>query len=64
LISDLEPHKEFLRHLRNTGGSACIIIQLLGDGYFGDVIPLRLLSKMVDLKLEVGVESYVVPQSE
>ena len=64
LIDDLEPHKAFLRHLRATGGSACIVIQLLGDGYFGEVIGCSVLAKLVDLELEIGVESFVVPQSE
>jgi hypothetical protein len=64
LIDDLEPHKTFLRNLRATGGSACIVIQLLGDGYFGEVIDRSVLAKLVDLELDIGVESFIVPQSE
>jgi len=40
------------------------VIQLLGDGYFGEVIDRSVLAKLVDLELEIGVESFVVPQSE
>jgi len=40
------------------------VIQLLGDGYFGEVIDHSLLAKLVDLEVEIGVESFVVPQRE
>ena len=40
-----------------------LIVQLLGDGYFGDVLPLSLLSRLVELQLDLGLEVYTVPQS-
>jgi hypothetical protein len=63
LVDRLIPHKEFLHHLRATGGSAMVIVQFLGDGYLGDCVQLDALSKMVDLQLDFGVECYQVPQS-
>lgn len=57
------PHKEFLHHVRSTGGSATVIVQFLGDGYFGDNVPLDTLSKMAELQLDFGIECFSVPQS-
>src|SRR5262245_2619920 len=36
LLADLEAYKLFFHELRSTGGSACVILHLLGDGYLGD----------------------------
>jgi hypothetical protein len=64
LVDRLVPHKDFLHHLRSTGGEAMIIVQFLGDdGYFGDNIPLETLANLADLKLELGIECYMVPQN-
>lgn len=63
LVDHLMPHKEFLSHLRATGGRASVIVQFLGDGYLGDEVPLDTLSKMVELQLDFGIECYSVPQS-
>ena len=49
LIDRLEPFKAFFANLKSTGGAASIIIQFLGDGYFGDKIPTVTLAKLVDL---------------
>jgi hypothetical protein len=57
LLDRLEPHKAFFADLRSTGGKACIIIQFL-DGYLSDAIPLGALAKMVELGLDLGIESY------
>lgn len=64
LINYLEPHKEFLTKVRATGGRSCIIVMLLGDGYLGDEIPQDLMKKMVELKLDFGIECFTVPQSD
>lgn len=64
LIDDLEPHKAFFRELRSTGGSACVVVQFLGDGYFGDKLPRDALKRLIDLELDFGVECYVEPQSK
>lgn len=64
LVDRLVPHKDFLHGLRSTGGQAMIVVQFLGDdGHFGDEIPSETLAKLVDLKLDLGLEVYMVPQS-
>ena len=64
LLDRLAPHKSFLAELRATGGEAMLIVQFLGDdGYFGDVLPLSLLSRLLELQLDLGLEVYTVPQS-
>jgi len=62
-VERLQPHKAFLAKLRATGGRACVIIQFLGDGYFGDSIPTATLAKLVDLELDLDIECFTVPQS-
>lgn len=57
LLDRLEPHKAFFENLRSTGGRACIIIQFL-DGYLSDQISRSTLSKMIELGLDLGLESY------
>lgn len=63
LVADIEERKAFFRKLRLTGGSACLIVQFLGDGYFGDEIPRGILKRVVDLELDFGIECYTEPQS-
>jgi hypothetical protein len=63
LLDRLTPHKSFLMELRASGGRGTLIVQFLGDGYFGDTLPLDMLSKLVDLQLDLGLECYTVPQS-
>jgi len=63
LVDRLVPHKEFLRHVRATGGKASVIVQFLGDGYLSDEVLLETLSKMAELQMDFGIECYSVPQS-
>jgi Domain of unknown function (DUF4279) len=63
LVADIEEHKAFFHELRSTGGRACVIVQFLGDGYFGDEMPRDLLKRIVDLELDFGIECYTEPQS-
>lgn len=63
LVDRLLPHKAFLGGLRESGGRTWIIVEFLGDGYFGDEIPLRTLAKLVELGLDFGIEVFAVPQS-
>lgn len=63
LLDRLEPHNAFLRNLRSTGGEACVIIQFLGDGYFGDKLPKKTLAQLADLDLDFAIECFSVPQS-
>ena len=62
-VDSLVPHKQFLHSVRATGGTAEIIIQFLGDGYFGDSVALDTLAKMTDLQLSFGIECFNLPQS-
>jgi len=39
-----------------------VVVQFLGDGYFGDEIPQSTLAKIVDLGLSLSIECFVVPQ--
>ena len=64
LLADIETSKAFFHELRSTGGSACVIVHLLGDGYLGDKVSRDTLTKLVDLKLDFGVECYIEPQSD
>ena len=63
LVDRLLPHKDFLLGLRKSGGKTWIIVEFLGDGYFGDEIPLRTLAKLVELGLDFGIEVFDVPQN-
>jgi len=62
LLDRIEPHREFLKKLRATGGRACVIVQFLGDGYFGDEIPQETLKKLADLELDLGIECFTDQQ--
>ena len=63
LVDRLLPHKAFLHGLRESGGRTWIIVEFLGDGYFGDEIPLGTLAKLVELGLDFGIEVFDVPQN-
>lgn len=63
LVDRLTAHKDFFTDLRSTGGQASVIVQFLGDGYFGDQVPRETLGKLVELGLDLGIECFDVPQS-
>jgi len=63
LLDRLEPHKAFFANLRQTGGNASLIVQLLGDGYLSDEIRHAALVKLVELGLGLSIECFVDPQS-
>jgi len=63
LVDRLMPYREYLHQLSSTGGRASIIVQFLGDGYFGDEIPRATLVKLVDLELDFAIECFQVSQS-
>ena len=54
LVEHLLPHRAFLSRLLQTGGTLTLIVQFLGDGYFGDKIPQSTLAKIADLGLSLG----------
>ncbi|MEM9682590.1 MAG: hypothetical protein AAF942_04935 [Pseudomonadota bacterium] len=64
LVDSLMPNKAFFARVRETGGTAEVIVQFLGDGYFGDAVPWKTLADMADLQLDFGIESFLVPQND
>jgi len=64
LVAHLLPHRAFLPRLLQTGGKLTLIVQFLADGYFGDTIPQSTLAKIADLGLSLGIECFMVPQSD
>jgi hypothetical protein len=62
-ISRLQMREAFLAKLRSTGGTATVIVEFLGDGYFGDAVPVETLARLAGLGLELGIECFSVPQS-
>jgi hypothetical protein len=63
LVAQLLPHRDYLSLLLQTGGRLTLIVQFLGDGYFGDEIPQSTLTKIADLGLSLSIECFMVPQS-
>lgn len=63
LVDRVLPRRAFMHELRASGGSAELIVAFLGDAYCGDTIPLETLEKLADLKLDLGLEVFTVPQS-
>lgn len=63
LVDRLVAKKAFLAELKSTGGRASVIVQFLGDGYFGDEISVETLAKLAELGLDLGIECFSVPQS-
>jgi len=64
MIEILVPHASFFADLRETGGSASVNISFLGDGYHGDNVPWQMLAKLAELKIDLGVQCFDVPQNE
>jgi hypothetical protein len=64
LIDCIEPHKAFLKTLRSTGGRTYVILKFLGDAYFGDDIPMDTLARLINLEIDLSIESFTVPQRE
>jgi hypothetical protein len=62
-VDRLTPHKSYLHNIRATHGSTCMLVQFLGDGYFGDEIEPSTLAKLADLGVSFGIEAFLVPQT-
>jgi molybdopterin synthase catalytic subunit len=63
LIGRLKPRKAFLADLKATGGNATVIIRFLEDKHYADNIDRDTLAQLADLQLDLGIESFGVPQS-
>ncbi len=62
-LGRLAGKQQQLARLRQTGGSTVLVLSLLGDGHYGDEIPLSVLSQVMLLGLDLGIEAYAVPQN-
>jgi hypothetical protein len=62
-VARLSTSKKFLNSLVASGGDGQIIIQFLGDGYYGDTLPQTTLVKIADLGLGLGLEVYPTRQN-
>jgi hypothetical protein len=62
-VENLRSRSEALAKIQATSGITSVIIQFLGDGYFGDEIGLETPSTMVELGLRLDIECFVVPQT-
>lgn len=58
LIEKLEPHKDFLVGLTESGGTATVTIDLPGDTNIGDVLPWRQVARLGALRIELGIEVF------
>jgi hypothetical protein len=63
-VNKIAKQRSFLRELRSSGGSATIVIEFLGDGYFGDCISLSVLRQLVELEVDLGIECFTAPQAK
>lgn len=58
LIVELEPHHEFLSHLVLDGGNICLIVNLPGERNIGDVLNWKLMERITNLKIDIGIEVF------
>jgi hypothetical protein len=58
LIDRLEPHKALLVEIQNSGGSICLIVDLLGDTNIGDVFSWRDMARLGALRIDLGIEVF------
>jgi hypothetical protein len=56
--SKLYKHKEFLKSIRNSGGTLEYYIAWIVNGNSGELFDLKLLMQLVDLGIELGFEMY------
>jgi hypothetical protein len=61
-VASLVPRKGFFHHVRASGGEACVILQFLGDGYYGDNITPETLAQLAELHVDLGLEVYGTTQ--
>ncbi len=62
-VAKLEASKDFLNGLAASGGEGEIVVQFLGDGYYGDTLPRTTLARIAQLGLGLGLEVYPVAQN-
>jgi len=63
-LDKLRRNKSYFSYIHSTGGSIQVILQFLGDGYYGDVLSQKILAKMAELGVGFGIECFGVPQND
>ncbi len=58
LVTELESHNKFLSDLRLQGGNIYVIVNILGKENIGDVLSWQIMEKMVNLKIDLGIEVF------
>ena|SRR5215510_12203567 len=58
LLKCLEPNREFLSELADSGGRAELILDLFGDRNIGDSLSWEHLERLAALRLNLGVEVF------
>lgn len=58
LLDRLEAHRAFLLDLVSDGGTVCLILDILGKHNIGDELSFRSMEKMVNLKIDLGIEVF------
>jgi hypothetical protein len=58
LVSGLEERASFLQHLKETGGTVCLIFDLFGEHNVGDVLRWQSLARLAALRVDLGVEVF------
>lgn len=63
-VENLKSRGEALANLQATGGMTALVVQFLGDGFFGDEIGHETLAAIVELGLSLEIESFAVSRDE
>lgn len=58
LIDELQPVSEFLAGLQAEGGTAMLVFSLPGDVNIGSILPYKLIKKLANLHLDLGIEVF------
>jgi hypothetical protein len=58
LIDKLEPHRDFLIEMENSGGSISLVLDLPGDVNIGDVFSWRDLARLGALRIDLSIEVF------
>jgi hypothetical protein len=61
-VDALRRHKTYFAYLASTGGSMMIVVNFLGDGYFGDQISAATMTKLSELGFDLGIEVFADKQ--
>ena len=63
-VGNLRSRGEALAKLQASGGMTTLVVQFLGNGFFGDEIGHETLTAIVELGLSLEIECFAVAQDE